>query len=121
MVVSGFLSGDPYIEPEGPGTTLNLTTGETCLMDFKSRGTFFTKKENVNFLTAEVKSKDGEPLYKFEGKYTTQIALTNLRTGETEEAYRAPKLLPTEQDRKTIYGLTTFALQLNNLSDELRA
>lgn len=96
MIVGGFLSGDPFLEPEGPGTTINVTTGDVCNMDFKSRGTFFTKRENINFVTADIVSKSGEVKYKFEGKYTTNLALTDMRTGETIEVFRAPKLLPTE-------------------------
>lgn len=87
-----------------------MTTGEVAYIEYKERGNWSTREEDLNYVSGTVHDAQGNPKYKFEGKYGVDIALTDLSTGRREVVYRAPKLLPTLQDPKKIYGMNLLAV-----------
>lgn len=56
-----------------------------------------------------------------EGRYTHSITLTNVETGKKSVVYEAPKLLDPVQDKKKIYNMNLITMQINKISDKLKA
>ena len=121
MIVGNIFMGERYICPEGPASLTNLETGEVCDMHFKERGAWSTPEKDIYFMTGSIKDANENERYTFEGKWTDKIVLTEVATGEKEITMKAPKLRPTSQDPKKIYGINMLGLQMNHISDELKA
>ena len=51
--------------------------------DFKKRGQWSTKEQDLNYMTALIKNQKGESRYKLAGKYTEKLEVTDLKTQET--------------------------------------
>ena len=68
-----------------------------------------------------VKDASGVIKYRFKGKYTERIIATDMETGKQEIVVEIPKFPQGPQDLKKIYGMNLYALQLNNMSEDLRA
>ena len=121
LIIGNLIMGQRYIEPTKQAKIVNLTTGEYAEAEYKPRGTFSTRPEDLQFMSGFVKSKDGKPLYSFQGKYTEKMTVTDLKTRESFVTYERKYLPKTIQDPKKIYGYNLIALQLNSKSDELIA
>jgi hypothetical protein len=52
-----------------------------CEINFKQRGTWSTKEEDKQFVSAEVKDKNGELKYLIFGKYNKELLCTNISNG----------------------------------------
>ena len=46
--------GERYIEPGGKISCLNETTGDTCTLEFKSRGGIFSSGDTTNAIEGNV-------------------------------------------------------------------
>jgi hypothetical protein len=90
MVIGNLFIGDRYCEPQGNARITNEQTGEFAEIDFKTRSSWNTKKEDINFVSATIKTKEGVPKLKLYGKYTDRIMATDLETNEEFEVSNAP-------------------------------
>ena len=69
--------GERYIEPAGTIVIKNESTGETCELEYKSRGGWFSQKgDNIDRIEGIIKDKEGVPRYKISGKFTETIIAT---------------------------------------------
>ena len=121
LVVGNIFIGQQWVAPQGKAKIENTDTGEVAHLEYKERGAWSTREEDINFLSGSVFDKNGVEKYKFYGKFTDEIRARNLETGQEEIIARSTKILPTQQDPKKIYGLTTLALQMNNITPKLKA
>mmetsp|Transcript_25632 Transcript_25632/g.39440 ORF Transcript_25632/g.39440 Transcript_25632/m.39440 type:complete len:177 (+) Transcript_25632:1941-2471(+) len=95
-------------------TVANHLTGEKCELEFKARG--WTSK-NKEALEGKIKDKSGKVKYTLTGKYTEKILLTDTESGEVSEIWTAP---PKPEKNNLMYGMNSFALQINLLTDALK-
>lgn len=72
--------GEKYIEPSGKVLIENKTTGDSCLLTFKSRGGFFTSSDNISAIEGEIKDNKGVAKYRIYGKFTDRIEAEDLET-----------------------------------------
>ena len=70
-----------------------------------------------NEIACDIKDKQGELKYTMRGKFTTEITARNVTSGETWTVYKAPEK-PYLAEK--MFNMSTFGLQLNLLSDELK-
>lgn len=74
----------------------------------------------MNYLTATIEDAKGNVHYRIEGNYYEKLDLVHEKTGEKFRIFEAPNIPKATQDPSTIYGMNYLALQLNDLSDELK-
>ena len=117
MVIGNLIIGERYAEPQGPSRIVNETTGDYCDMDFKVRGAWSTKTEDLQYVSGEVKTKNGETKYSFGGKYLDKVYATSIETGNKFVIFEQRKFPKGPQDSKKIYGMNLYSLQMNSISD----
>lgn len=103
--------GEKYVEPVGTMTINNETTGTKAVVEFKGKGMFGGRSEDVQ---GEVFSADGSPTGAgLTGTWTNSLKLTE--GGKPgQEIWRAGDLV---DNAARCYGLTTFAASLNEITD----
>jgi hypothetical protein len=109
-VIGNLVIGQRYCEPQGNCKFTCETTGEFVDVEFKVRGAWSTKPEDINYATAIVKTRAGVPKYKLYGKYTDCIMAVNLETNEEFECFRAPVFPEPPQAIERTYGMNLYAL-----------
>lgn len=72
-------------------------------------------------MTATIQDAEGRVHYRIEGNYYERLDLINEKTGSRLNIFSKPNLPEPEQEMADIYGMNYIALQLNNISDELKA
>ena len=77
MVVGNILIGSRYVEPQGTASVACEETGTTSEMEFKERG-WITNDDELNYVKAVIKDKDGIETYTIEGKFTEKLYAENL-------------------------------------------
>lgn len=103
--------GEKYVEPVGTMTINNETTGTKAVVEFKTKGMFSGRSEDVQVetFTAEGKSA-GSGLT---GTWTNALRITE--GGKAgQEIWRIGDLV---DGAPKCYGLTTFAASLNEITD----
>ena len=110
LVIGNIIIGERYAEPQGPFIMTNTTTGDICEADIKPRGTWNTKEEDKQYISAVIKNKDGQVKYTLSGRYTKEINATEVETGKTFTVWSAPKFPEGPQPIKKIYGMNLYAL-----------
>ncbi|KAI0999027.1 hypothetical protein K3495_g9168 [Podosphaera aphanis] len=111
-VASAFLRnvvmGEKYIEPVGTVTVINESTGAKATIDFKQKGMFGGRSEDVEVETHGAAS--GPSLV---GTWTTNLRIVEPGKSSGKEIWRVGELVdnPTQK-----YGFTTFAASLNEIT-----
>lgn len=104
------IAGEKYIEPTSSMTVLNETTGMKAVATFKAAGIFSGRSEDVTVALYESGSTIALPLG-LAGKWTTSLSRTDTNT----VIWEAGPLVP---DANKIWGFTSFAAALNQLSSD---
>jgi hypothetical protein len=111
--------GGRYIEPQGGLKIINKATGDVCNIDFRVSGWMASSKDNS--VKAVIRDDDGVEKYIITGKYTSELVVENLKTKEKFVTYKAPTYPKTDFNPYYIYGMNLKSLQLNHMSDDLKA
>lgn len=104
--------GEKYVEPVGSMTVVNETTGGKAVIEFKAKGMFGGRSEDV-----EVSAFDCNGVHTglgLVGTWTTSLRLLPAGKGAGEEIWHVGNLVP---DAANTYGLTQFAAELNEMTD----
>lgn len=104
--------GEKYVEPVGSMTVVNETTGGKAVIEFKPKGMFGGRSEDV-----EVGTFDGSGVHTglgLVGTWTTALRLLPAGKGAGEEIWHVGNMVP---DAANTYGLTQFAAELNEITD----
>jgi oxysterol-binding protein-related protein 3/6/7 len=104
------IAGEKYVEPVQSMTVLCETTGMKSVTTFKSGGMFSGRSEEVNVQLFDSKSGDAPLSLGLTGKWTESLKRTD--TGAT--VWTVGPLVP---DAPKVYGFTTFAVALNEITD----
>lgn len=114
-VASAFLRnvvmGEKYIEPVGTSTVVNESTGAKAIIEFKSKGMFGGRSEDVD---AKLYGPNGERSdISLIGTWTKCLSITEAGKSGELEIWRAGELIENAAQR---YGLTLFAATLNEIT-----
>ncbi|RDL37848.1 Oxysterol-binding protein-like protein [Venustampulla echinocandica] len=103
--------GEKYFEPVGSMVVTNETTGGKATIEFKQKGMFGGRSEDVQ---VDIFGPDGAPTgVGLTGTWTTSLKMQeNGRSGG--EIWRVGELVDNAAQR---YGLTTFAASLNEITE----
>ena len=110
--------GERYIEPGGKITCENQTTGDSCVLDFKSRSGMLSRADTTNAVEGIITDASGKKRIKLFGKFTTKLEAMDLQTQETWTVFEAPEY---PQNSDQMYNMNYWTLQLNLLSAKLQA
>ncbi|KAJ8059682.1 hypothetical protein OCU04_011330 [Sclerotinia nivalis] len=103
--------GEKYVEPVGNMTITNESTGAKALVEFKQKGMFGGRSEDVG-----VEAYDGEGKHTnigLQGNWTSSLRIVEAgRPGA--EIWKVGSLV---DNAANCYGLTTFAAQLNEITE----
>ncbi len=102
--------GEKYVEPVGNVHVLNETTGAPCNVEFKSKGMWGGRSEDVE---ATLQTFGGAPTsHGLVGTWTNELKLTE--GGKAKETlWKVGNLVEGEDKR---YGMSTFAAGLNEIT-----
>jgi hypothetical protein len=120
LVIGNVIMGERFTEPIGKSFVKNVKTKEICELEFKSKVNS-SKPADLNYMSGHIKDSNGRLRYSISGKYTESFIARDLDTGNSFTIFEAPKFPRGPQETKKIYGMNLFSLQLNNISDKLRA
>lgn len=84
-------------------------------MEFKERG-WITDDDELNYVKATIKDKNGVECYSIEGKFTEKLHAENLQTREKWVIYTPPKK---QENSELMYNMGLESLQINVMSEEL--
>jgi hypothetical protein len=98
--------GEKYVEPVGTMTVSNDTTGEKATIEFRSKGMFGGRGEDV---AVETFTADG----RHAGVGLTGTWTAGLKTTDGKEIWKPGKLV---DNAANTYGMTTFAASLNEIT-----
>ncbi|KAJ4157389.1 Oxysterol-binding protein 3 [Fusarium falciforme] len=110
MFLRNVVMGEKYVEPVGTMHVVNDTTGHKAAVEFKSKGMWGGRTEDVS---VEIFSPDGVNT----GSGLTGAWTTGLKTsgkGGGQEIWRVGSLV---ENANQTYGLTTFAASLNEITE----
>jgi oxysterol-binding protein-related protein 3/6/7 len=103
--------GEKYVEPVGTMTVTNESTGAKATVEFKQKGMFSGRSEDVQ---VDAYGPDGAPIgFGLTGTWTTHLKITEPGKGSGAEIWRTGELVENAAQR---YGLTTFAAGLNEIT-----
>ena len=104
--------GEKYVEPVGTMTITNETTGAKANVEFKQKGMFGGRSEDVSVETYDANgTHTGVGLT---GNWTTNLRILEAGKGTGPEIWRAGELVDSPAQR---YGFTTFAASLNEITE----
>ncbi|ESZ92685.1 hypothetical protein SBOR_6946 [Sclerotinia borealis F-4128] len=104
--------GEKYVEPVGNMTVTNETTGAKALVEFKQKGMFGGRSEDV-----VVEAYDGEGKHtgvSLQGTWTNSLKVVEAGRSSGAEIWKVGDLV---ENAPGCYGLTTFAAQLNEITE----
>ena len=104
--------GEKYVEPVGSMTVMNESTGAKAVAEFKLKGMFGGRSEDVQ---VESYGPDGVNTgLSLAGTWTTSLRIIEPGKAPAAEIWRAGELVDNAAQR---YGLTTFAASLNEITE----
>jgi hypothetical protein len=104
--------GEKYVEPVGNMTITNETTGAKAIVEFKQKGMFGGRSEDVQVDAYDPEGRQtGVTL---QGTWTSSLRLLEAGKSSGNEIWRVGDLVDDAPNR---YGLTTFAANLNEITD----
>ena len=102
--------GEKYVEPVGNMTVTNETTGAKASIEFKAKGMFGGRSEDVG---VECYSSDGSNTgFGLVGTWTNSLKVVEAGK-QGKEIWRVGELV---EDAANTYGMTTFAASLNEIT-----
>lgn len=104
--------GEKYVEPVGNMSITNESTGAKALVEFKQKGMFGGRSEDVG-----VEAYDGEGRstgVSLQGTWTSSLKLVEGGKSSGKEIWKVGELV---DDAPNCYGLTTFAAGLNEITE----
>ncbi|KJZ76297.1 hypothetical protein HIM_04379 [Hirsutella minnesotensis 3608] len=111
MFLRNVVMGEKYVEPVGTMSVLNDSTGHKAVVEFKSKGMFGGRSEDVQVTTFAPNGSDtGSGLV---GTWTGGLRTVGPGKSASEEVWQTGELV--EKAAQT-YGMTLFAASLNELT-----
>jgi hypothetical protein len=111
VFLKNVVMGEKYVEPVGNMTILNETSGAKAVAEFKSKGMFGGRAEDV---VVEAYGADGAGLgMGLQGTWTQNLRVLEGKSAK-EVIWEIGKLVDGAETR---YGLPIFAAQLNEITD----
>lgn len=105
------IAGEKYVEPVQSMTIVNETNGMRAVATFKAGGMFAGRSEEVSVQLFDPSSSGDAPLpLGLAGKWTESLK----RTDTGAEIWKTGPLVP---DAAKVYGFTTFAAALNEITE----
>jgi hypothetical protein len=112
MFLRNVVMGEKYVEPVGTMTVLNESTGAKANIEFKTKGMFGGRCEDVQ---ADTYGVDGAPTgVSLIGTWTKSLQVVESGKNTGQEIWKAGQLVP---NAANTYGMTTFAAGLNEITD----
>lgn len=112
------IAGEKYVEPVGSMTVVNETSGEKCVVTFKTKGMFSGRSEEVAARVFDAQGLPSSGGYGLAGKWTSNLTITSDGDGSNgnnkdSEIWRVGDLV---KDAPSRYGFTTFTASLNEIT-----
>jgi len=104
--------GEKYVEPVGSMTVLNETTGTKATIEFKTKGMFGGRSEDV--VVESYDANGALTSFSLTGGWTTSLRILETGKSAGAEIWRVGNLVPGFADR---YGFTEFAAGLNEFTE----
>jgi hypothetical protein len=112
MFLRNVVMGEKYVEPVGSMHVTNDTTGHKACVEFKSKGMFGGRAEDVNVTTFSPDGNDtGSGLT---GTWTTSLKTVGPGKAASEEIWQAGSMV---ENASQTYGMTLFAGRLNEVTE----
>lgn len=104
------IAGEKYVEPVQSMTINSETSGMRAVATFKLGGMFSGRSEDVTIQLFDTRSSDTPSILGLNGKWTEGLK----RTDTNDLIWKVGSLVP---DAPKVYGFTTFAATLNEITD----
>lgn len=112
MFLRNVVMGEKYVEPVGTMHVVNDSTGHKAAVEFKSKGMFGGRVEEVHVVThGPDGSNTGSGLT---GNWTSELKTVGPGKAASYEIWRAGKLV---DNAANTYGMTVFAAGLNEITE----
>ncbi|KAI1825264.1 Oxysterol-binding protein-domain-containing protein [Xylaria intraflava] len=112
MFLRNVVMGEKYVEPVGTMTVSNESTGAKANIEFKTKGMFGGRCEDVS---VDLYGSDGGVTgVSLTGTWTKSLQVVEGGKNTGQEIWKAGQLVP---DAANTYGMTTFAARLNEITD----
>lgn len=111
MFLRNVVMGEKYVEPVGDMTITNEGTGAKAVVEFRSKGMFGGRSEDVH-----IDTYGGDGVHtglSLAGTWTSSLRLVEPGKGAGEEIWRVGPLV---ENAASTYGMTTFAASLNEIT-----
>lgn len=105
------MMGSKYFEHCGNMTIMNMTSGASCIVEFKPAGYWGASNEVVGVILA----RSGDMYARIEGKWDDQIALA-LDSSHLRVLWR---ITPFPKQTMEYYGFTSFGITLNEITGDI--
>ncbi|ORY65466.1 oxysterol-binding protein [Pseudomassariella vexata] len=112
MFLRNVVMGEKYVEPVGSMAICNESTGAKANIEFRSKGMFGGRGEDVQ---VETYGPDGVHTgTSLTGTWTSALHIVETGRGAGKEIWRVGELVP---NAANTYGMTTFAASLNEITE----
>jgi hypothetical protein len=112
VFLRNIVMGEKYVEPVGNMTVTNESTGAKAVIEYKQKGMFGGRSEDVQ---VDTYGPDGAPTTPgLSGTWTNSLHLQEPGKAPGTEIWRAGELVDNAAQR---YGLTAFAATLNEITE----
>lgn len=112
MFLRNVVMGEKYVEPVGTMHVINDSTGHKANVEFKSKGMFGGRSEDVHVSTFAPNGRDtGSGLV---GTWTAGLRTVGPGKAASEEVWQVGKLV---DNATQTYGMTLFAASLNEVTE----
>ncbi|KAI1178651.1 Oxysterol-binding protein-domain-containing protein [Nemania sp. FL0916] len=112
MFLRNVVMGEKYVEPVGTMTVSNESTGSKANIEFKTKGMFGGRCEDVH---VDIYGSDGAAAgVNLVGTWTKSLQVVEAGKTTGQEIWRAGQLV---SNAAQTYGMTTFAASLNEITD----
>ena len=112
MFLRNVVMGEKYVEPVGTMHVTNDTSGAKAVVEFRAKGMFGGRAEEVQI---ETYGGDGEHFGTcLTGTWTRGLRVFEDGRGAGEEIWKVGSLV---DNAPNVYGMTTFAASLNEITD----
>ncbi|XP_046851645.1 oxysterol-binding protein 1-like isoform X2 [Xenia sp. Carnegie-2017] len=102
---------------DGDVVIKNHRTKEVCTVHFQP---YNRVKEHYKMITGEVRDLNGHVCLLLDGNYEDYVEYTSVEKGLTADPIQVWKAVPKPEISPRMYGLTTFAMQLNEPDAEVQ-
>ncbi|KAI0972407.1 Oxysterol-binding protein-domain-containing protein [Xylaria arbuscula] len=112
MFLRNVVMGEKYVEPVGNMTVSNDSTGAKANIEFKTKGMFGGRCEDVH---VDMYGSDGAPTgVSLTGTWTKSLQVVEGGKNTGQEIWKVGQLVP---NTANTYGMTTFAASLNEITE----